>query len=469
MGWVRKKWIMENFFKLLKKDKQTQARVGEINTSHGKILTPAFCPVGSQATVKSLTPQDLKEIGVQAFFVNTYHLYLRPGAEVVEKLGGLHKFMDWYGPIMTDSGGFQVFSLGRIEGDDTLKSSTTGPVAGSSRPTASPDFVGVQALDGTPSVRATRRDSQHFPLVEIDYDGVTFRSHLDGSKHYFTPEKSIEIQQKLGADMIVAFDECAPYPTTHQYAEMAMKRTHRWALHSLAAKKRKDQFILLRPPVGGLRKDFAPRRRRRYRATQSGAGSFIFGVIQGSVFKDLREESAQFITSKNFDGLAIGGVAVGESKKEMAQVLNWVMPIFAKNKNLRPIHLLGVGEIDDIFAAVERGVDMMDCVMPTRLGRMGHVLVKQDVKRETRNEGFMVDITKSVFADDPRPIDEDCDCYVCKNFSRAYLNHLFRAKELLAYRLATYHNLYFMEQLFAKIREAIKKKEFLRLKKEWLG
>jgi len=218
-------------FKILSADQKTMARRGEITTSHGKILTPAFVPVGSQATVKSLTPHDLKEIGTQVFFVNTYHLYLRPGAEMIEKLGGLHQFMKWDGPIMTDSGGFQVFSLGRRE------------------------------------------------LVKIDYHGVTFYSHLDGSKHRFTPEKSIEVQQKLKADMMVAFDECAPYPTTHVYAETAMKRTHRWALRSLAAKKRKDQFL--------------------------------FGVIQGSVYKDLREQSTKFISSLEFDGIAIGGVAVG--------------------------------------------------------------------------------------------------------------------------------------------------------------
>lgn len=400
-----------SFFKILFRDKKSKARVGEINTSHGKILTPAFVPVGSQATVKSLTPQDLKEIGTQVFFVNTYHLYLRPGADVVEKLGGLHKFMSWSGPIMTDSGGFQVFSLGRSD------------------------------------------------LVKIDYNGVTFYSHLDGSRHYFTPEKSMEIQQKLGADMMVAFDECAPCPTTHKYAEMAMKRTHRWSKQCL------DYYYTTRLHLG-----FGG---QAVRGNSKGR-QFLFGVIQGSVYKDLREESAKFISqltltgTERFDGLAIGGVAVGESKKEMIQVLNWVMPVLQKEKKQRPVHLLGVGEIDDIFAAVERGVDMMDCVMPTRLGRMGHVLVKQDVKRETRNERFTVDIAKSIFADDPGPIDEDCGCFVCQNFSRAYLNHLFRAKELLAYRLATYHNLYFMENLFAKIRGAIKKGGFLKLKKEWL-
>ena len=373
-------------FKILSADQKTMARRGEITTSHGKILTPAFVPVGSQATVKSLTPHDLKEIGTQVFFVNTYHLYLRPGAEMIEKLGGLHQFMKWDGPIMMDSGGFQVFSLGRRE------------------------------------------------LVKIDYHGVTFYSHLDGSKHRFTPEKTIEVQQKLKADMMVAFDECAPYPTTHVYAETAMKRTHRWALRSLAAKKRKDQFL--------------------------------FGVIQGSVYKDLREQSTKFISSLEFDGIAIGGVAVGESKKEMIQVLDWVMPILTKEKKQRPIHLLGVGEIDDIFAAVEKGIDMMDCVMPTRLARMGWILTQNP---KLKNKDFRYDITKSKFADNKEPPDPDCDCYLCRNFSRAYLHHLFRTHELLAYRLATYHNLFFIEQLFVKIREAIKKGEFLKLKKQWLG
>ena len=377
---------MENFFRLLKQDKKSKARMGEIKTPHGVILTPAFIPVGSQATVKSLTPQDLEEISVQVFFANTYHLYLRPGVKIVKKMGGLHQFMNWERPLMTDSGGFQVFSLGRSD------------------------------------------------LVKINYDGVSFRSHLDGSRHYFTPEKSIEAQQDLGADIMVAFDECPSYPVTYEYAKIAMQRTHRWALRSLRTAQSKP-----------------------FKDKQ-----FIFGVIQGSTFEDLRKESAEFISSQLFDGLAIGGVAVGESKKEMVQVLDWVMPVLQKQKVKRPIHLLGVGEIDDIFSAVERGVDMMDCVMPTRLGRMGWILIKEKVK------DFKDDITKEEFVGDRRPLDPTCQCFVCQNFSRAYLNHLFRAKELLAYRLATYHNLYFMEQLFAKIREAIKKDEFLAFKKTWL-
>ena len=375
---------MKDFFEVLKKDKKTKAKRGRLNTAHGQILTPAFVPVGSQATVKSLSSEDLKEIGTQVFFVNTYHLYLRPKADLIRKLSGLHRFMNWSGPIMSDSGGFQVFSLGRLENQ-----------------------------------------------VKIDYHGVTFYSHLDGSKHYFTPRKSIAIQKKLGADMMVAFDECPPYPVKHDYAKLAMERTHRWAKQSLgAAENRSHQFL--------------------------------FGVIQGGVFQDLRVASTKFISSLPFDGLAIGGVAVGESKKEMLQVLDWVMPVLSSLKSFKkPVHLLGVGEVDDVFKAVERGVDMMDCVIPTRLGRMGHILSQ-------KAKDFKYDVTKVKFADDLRSLDENCHCFVCQNYSRAYLHHLFRCKELLAYRLATYHNLYFMEDLFARIREAIKNDCFKELKKEWL-
>lgn len=373
----------DNFFQVFSSDRNSQARIGRVKTSHGEILTPAFVPVGSQATVKSLDIDDLLKIGTQVFFVNTYHLYLRPGEKVIEKLGGLHRFANWTKPLMTDSGGFQVFSLGRSD------------------------------------------------LVKIDYRGVTFRSHLDGSSHYFTPEKSIEIQMKLGADIMVAFDHCAPYPADFDYVRSAMERTHRWAKQSLAAaKKRKEQFL--------------------------------FGVIQGGVEESLRKESAQFIASLSFDGLAIGGVAVGEGKKEMVKVLDWVMPLLQKEKRQRPVHLLGVGEIDDIFEAVERGVDSLDCVMPTRLGRMGWLLIKN------RQKNFKYDINKNQFAQDPSPVGDDCQCQVCRNFSKAYLHHLFRTHELLAYRLATYHNLFFMEQLFVKIRESIKNGDFLKLKEKWL-
>lgn len=382
-------------FRILAKDKNSQARVGILSTPHGKIETPAFVPVGTQATVKSLTPQDLKEIGVQIFFGNTYHLHLRPGEDLVKKFGGLGKFMGWDGPTMTDSGGFQVFSLGKKR---------------------------IQNGDGA-------------ILVKIDDDGVTFRSHLDGSLHRFTPEKSIEIQQKLGADIILAFDDCPPHPLTHDHVNRSLKRTHNWALRSLKAAHGKI-------------------------ANNKQA---LFGIIQGGVYRDLREESAKLISSLGFDGIAIGGVAVGESKKEMRDVLDWTISLLPEDK-VR--HLLGVGEIDDIFDAVERGIDMLDCVIATRISRTGFIFVSPP-EGSIKNR-FRLDITKSVFAKDQRPIAKGCLCYACQNFTRGYLNHLFRAQELLAYRLATYHNLYFMENLMHQIREAIAKGKFSELKKRWL-
>jgi len=393
-------------FEILGKDVKSDARAGVIHTVHGDIQTPAFIPVGTQATVKSMSNEDLQGIGVQVFFVNTYHLYLRPGLEVIEKCGGLHSFIGWERPLMTDSAGFQIFSLGNVNRQRRL------------------------CLQGDPL---------EIPLVKINEEGVIFRSHLDGSEHIFTPEKSVESQMILGADMMIAFDECTYYPATHDYAKKAMERTHRWALRCLAAAQGKLQD---------------------YQA--------LYGVVQGGVFEDLRRESTKFISNLPFEGVAIGGVAVGESKKEMQDVLDWVIPLLPEEK---PRHLLGVGEIDDIFALVEKGIDTFDCVMPTRLARMGFVLVKlktQNSKLKTNKERFLLDLTKAESAVDTRPIDETCDCFVCKNYRREYLNHLFRAKELLAYRLATYHNLYFLENLMQDIRVSIKEGRFDQLKKEWL-
>ena len=425
-------------FKVLAKDKKTGARVGEIETPHGKIKTPVFVPVGTQATVKSLTPQELKEVGVQVFFVNTYHMYLRPGVKIIQKLGGLHKFMSWDGPIMSDSGGFQVFSLARA-----LERALGA--RGAHKFLRNEPFVPHKNFVGDLS-------APFVDLVRIDNDGVTFKSHWDGSTHRFAPEKSIEIQQKLGADLILAFDECAPYPTTYEYGRRAMERTHKWALRSLAAFNK-----------------------------QKGNLQALFGVVQGSVYKDLRIESAKFISSLPFVGIAIGGMAVGESKEKMYQALDWIMSYLPKDK---PRHLLGVGEIDDIFEIIGKGVDMFDCVMPTRLGRMGHVLSLEGASpprrafRQSRtstkvSDGaappeFHFDITKSIFTEDPRPIEKGCYCFTCQNFSRAYLNHLFRVNELLAYRLATIHNLYFVSNLVEEIKKAILKGKFLELKRRWL-
>lgn len=406
-------------FQIVAKDKKTNARTGIIQTEHGLIKTPAFVPVGTQATVKSLSMEDLRTIGTQVFFVNTYHMYLRPGLSVIEKFGGLHQFMNWEGPLMTDSAGFQIFSLGEVNRQKRAR------------------------VCGTET---------EMPLVKIGEEGVTFRSHLDGSLHGFTPEKSIEAQVILGADIMIAFDECLYFPATHEYARRAMERTHRWASRCLSASSKFKVAACKRLAMSG-----------RQSSKLGKSDQALYGVVQGGVFEDLRRESARFISGLDFDGLAIGGVSVGESKKEMTNVLEWTVPLLPKNK---PRHLLGVGEIDDIFALVERGVDSFDCVMPTRLGRMGQVLVKNS-KLKTQN--YMMDIMKSQSARDSSPLDEQCDCWVCHNYSRAYVHHLFRAKELLAYRLATYHNLCFLEGLVSQMRKAIEEGNFAQLKEEWLG
>ena len=371
-------------FKVVHQDSKTRARLGKIKTDHGSIQTPAFVAVATAASIKSLSPEEIKTNGTQVFFVNTYHLFLRPGEEVIKKLGGIHHFMNWLGPIMSDSGGFQVFSLAKDE------------------------------------------KSQ---LVKVTDKGIHFRSPFDGSKHFFTPAKSIKIQHQLGADIIFCLDDCPSYPIDYQQAKASLTRTHRWAIESLETHQK------------------------------SQSSQALYGIIQGSVYQKLRKISAQFIASLPFAGLAIGGVSVGESKKEMAKVCDWVVPLLPTNK---PRHLLGVGEVDDIFNIIKRGIDTFDCVMPTRLGRMGHLLVKKQSK-------FRIDITKTTFKKDARPIESDCRCYTCRHFSRAYLNHLFRTKELLAYRLATIHNLHFINHLVTQIREAIKSKTLEKLEKEWLS
>ena len=396
-------------FTCTKNDKHSSARTGVIHTPHGDIETPAFVPVGTQATVKSLTPEEISNLGTQLFFVNTYHAYLRPGIDVIKKFKGLHNFMHWDKPLITDSGGFQVFSLGRKK------------------------FVNIAISESAVTNRETftkkisLKDGQKenvYPddyrpvgeLVKIDEDGVTFTSHWDGSQHRFTPEKSMELQWDLGSDIHIAFDECAPFPTTHDYAKKAMDRTHRWAIRSLAMHKR----------CHGI----------NYQA--------LYGVVQGSVYEDLRKESARFTSALDVDGFAIGGVAVGESKKEMVQVLDWVMPMLPDDK---PRHLLGVGEIDDIIPLIAHGVDTFDCVQPTRLARMGIVLTK----------GGEISISKKEFEEDVQPIDKTCQCYTCKNYSRAYIHHLFQVRELLGYRLATIHNVFFVHILVKEIRDIIKK------------
>lgn len=448
-------------FEVKHQNKKTEARVGELQTPHGSIQTPAFVPVGTQGTVKSLTPEDLKTLGTQIFFVNTYHMYLRPGVDVVKKFGGLHKFIGWDGPLITDSGGFQVFSLGSKK-KSLMVDNRNFDTPSVSLPNKQ-NFISRSQRRSQSEVAQNSVISRH-PLAKIDDRGVTFQSHWDGGKHRFTPAKSIKIQHDLGADIILCFDDCTPYPVTRRQAEISMKRTHLWAQQSL------NTHTALKKSTKSIQS--------------------LYGIVQGSTYQDLREESARFISNLPFDGIAIGGVSVGESKKEMQKVCDWVVPLLPRDK---PRHLLGVGEIDDIFEIIERGIDTFDCVVPTRLARIGRVLVfskleqdppaqvSQDDKLDKKTisnlssknkrsrHRFSLDITKKIYAKDMKPIDAKCSCYTCQNFSRAYVYHLFRVRELLAYRLATLHNLHFIHSLTAQIRESIAANSFRRLKKKWLA
>ena len=335
------------------------ARAGVFHTPHGDLLTPVFAPVGTAATVKALTPLQLKDLGATLVLSNTYHLYLRPGDELVREMGGLHQFMQWPGPMLTDSGGFQVFSL-----SDTRK---------------------------------------------IDDDGVTFKSHIDGSLHRFTPEKSIAVQENLGADIIMAFDECAP-PLNRDYNRAALNRTHAWAARCQAAQKRADQAL--------------------------------FGIVQGGVFYDLREESARYLTGLDFPGYAIGGLAVGESKEQMHAVLEAMHACLPAHK---PRYLMGVGSPEDLVNGVKRGIDVFDCVLPTRVARNGAALTRTG----------RLNMKNAPFARDPRPVEEGCTCYCCANFTRAYVRHLITSEEILAAVLLTIHNVHLLLTLTREMRQSI--------------
>ena len=356
--------IISAMFEFQITNRNNRARTGRFITPHGDLITPVFAPVGTQATVKTLTPEHLKDMNASLVLSNTYHLYLRPGDELVRDMGGLHKFMQWHKPMLTDSGGFQVFSLAQ-----------------------------------------TRK---------IDEDGVTFKSHIDGSTHRFTPEKSIAIQENLGADVIMAFDECAD-PNDHAYIKKAMERTHRWADRSLKAKTRLDQAL--------------------------------FGIVQGGVDPALRAESARFIASLDTPGIAIGGLSVGETKKEMHDTLDVVTPLLPENK---PRYLMGVGTPEDLINGVLRGVDIFDCVLPTRLARHHSAFAPEG----------RLNLMNASFARDERPIDETCDCYACKTFTRAYIRHLIVARELLAGTLISIHNLRALIRLMETIRGYIEDHSF---------
>ena len=360
-------------YELIKTCKQTGARLGRLHTPHGVIETPIFMPVGTQATVKAMTPEELKEIGSQIILSNTYHLYMRPGHDLIERAGGLHKFMNWDKPILTDSGGFQVFSLG--------------------------------------------------PLRKIKEEGVEFRSHLDGSKHFLSPEKATEIQNALGSDIIMAFDECAPYPADRQYVKNSLERTTRWLERCKAAHKYPEKQAL-------------------------------FGIVQGGMYKELREQSAKEITAIDLPGYAIGGLSVGESKDMMYEVLDYTVPLLPEDK---PRYLMGVGSPDDLLEGVLRGIDMFDCVLPTRIARNGTAMTSQG-KVVVRNASYAEDFTS---------LDSECDCYTCKNYTKAYLRHLIKCNEILGARLLTIHNLHFLLKMMENVREAIKEDRLLDYKKDF--
>ena len=376
-----------------------------LHTPHGPIDTPFFCVVGTAGTVKGITPNELRDLGAGVLLANTYHLFLRPGADVVGHLGGLHRFMGWDGPIVTDSGGFQVFSLG------------SGIEHGVGKQ------IGMFPGDDVPDT-GRRPRGQAARLVKVDEDGATFTSHIDGSRQRLTPEVSMTTQEMLGADIVLAFDEPTSPLHDADYTREAMERTHRWAARCLAARTRSDQAL--------------------------------YGIVQGGAFDDLRSASAAFIGSLPFDGAAIGG-SLGRSKADMHAVLDWSFPRLPAEW---PRHLLGIGEPEDLFSCVARGVDQFDCVSPTRLGRHGVLYTPMGRLHVTRPE----------FAEDAGPIDAACGCYTCRTgFSRGYLRHLFAANELLAYTLASLHNLHFILELMRQIREAVRGDYLIDLQDQFLS
>ncbi|TEB06536.1 Queuine tRNA-ribosyltransferase [Pelotomaculum schinkii] len=360
-------------YSVIQQDKSCGARLGLLHTTHGTVETPIFMPVGTQAAVKTMTPEEVKEVGGRLILGNTYHLYLRPGQELIREAGGLHRFMNWDGPILTDSGGFQVFSLG--------------------------------------------------PLRKISEEGVTFRSHIDGSEHFFSPEKAVEVQEALGSDIAMVFDECAPYPCTHEYALEALKRTTRWARRCADAHRREDQAL--------------------------------FGIVQGGVFADLRRQSALDLVGLDLPGYAIGGLSVGEPKAVMYEMLDVTVGFLPPEK---PRYLMGVGSPDCLVEGVVRGIDMFDCVLPTRIARNGTVLT---------HHGKLV-VRNAEYARDFDPLDPTCDCYACRNYSRAYIRHLIKAGEVLGIRLTTIHNLRFIQRLMQEIRDAIRQGNILEYRDNFL-
>lgn len=414
-------------FKIEKKLSNGLGRAGTLLTPHGKIETPAFVTVGTKGTVKALSPDQVDDLGAQVVLANTYHLYLQPGHELISKAGGLNKFMNWSGPTMTDSGGFQVFSLGYAFGKGGVSKVATTEEINNIEIINPNEVEEPNALNCARStVERTGSDEPVLSqLAKIDEDGVTFKSHIDGSTHRFTPESSIEIQQNIGADMIFAFDECTSPLASYEYQREAMDRTHRWAKRSLEAHRANKE------------------------ASEKQA---LFGIVQGGRFKDLREESAREISKMGFDGFGIGG---SFNKEDMYTSVGWVNQILPEEL---PRHLLGIGEPMDLFGGVESGADLFDCVAPTRMARNGSLHTKDG----------RINITNAKYTNDLTPIESDCGCYTCRNYTSAYLSHLFRAKEMLASTLASIHNLYFIVGLVKKIRQSILDDKFAEFKEEFL-
>jgi len=410
---------MKNFFKVAHTSSKSKARLGQINTSHGVINTPSFVAVGTKGTVKALTPSILKDIGTQVAFVNTYHLVTHPGPEIIEKAGGIHNYSRLNLPLMSDSGGFQVFSLAREKR------------------------------------KANVRGEEQPLVVKITDDGVKFRSSFDGALIEFTPERSMEFQRQIGADINMAFDECTYYPATYEYTKKAMERTHEWLKRCIKYKDSESIFLSQNLPKRKNISSSSLDKALKNEKFKMKNNQYLYGVIQGGTFEDLRKKSAEFVVSQNTPGVAIGGVSVGESKKEMRDQVSWVSDYLPLD---RPVHLLGVGQIDDIVDLVKYGIDTFDCVEPTRLARMGTLYKISNIKLQLTNNKIKneeIDVTKSVYRNNLEKVDEDCNCYVCKNFTKSYLHHLFKQREILGYTLATYHNLWVMEKLFERIRELI--------------
>lgn len=416
-------------FVIEKKDLHSKARAGILTTPHGVIHTPIFIPVGTQATVKTLTPHDLKDMGAEILLSNTYHLHLRPGEEVIEKMGGLSKFMGWHGPTMTDSGGFQVFSLGAAQKKVELKDIHGRKLSKFSK------SVFVNPADfqfSLPAITKTREEKElkKMKAAKVMEEGVKFYSHVDGHMEWFDSEKSIAIQEKLGADLIVAFDDHESPLWDYEMTKLSVERTNRWGLASLAAQTRDDQLM--------------------------------YGVVHGGHFPELRIASSQFV-NKYFDAIAIGGSY--STKEILYNMVDTCTNYFDEEK---PRHLLGIAEVEDLFRVVESGIDFFDCVAPTRRGRHGSLYISPK-EGGCAAQNFILQIKNSKYVLDEKPIDSTCTCYTCRHYTRAYLSHLFRADELLGQRLGAVHNVHFIINLSKKIREAILEDRLTVLKREWLG